>query len=350
MGCAPSTTVCPVWCGQIYSTERACLANAEANAVGWEPPTVDHGSVSAAQQLENLIELVGDAVNGRGGILKILPAYFARQIGAGSLVEAVRRVSEAVELGFVSADRPGTGVMKIPDTGHPQGVHTNIVLTARGERRFMSINAGRQRKGISELVDHVGRVLTETGCPVPQIEGHGGSSVSREEGFVTSVMHEALDTGLIGASPNKVLEFFGQPCKLLNVDLTESGWALYRERSTPHVASESVQPDHVDTKPPASETIRDPSSHAGIPINARQVNIRTAVGGDVTSHVQGSQDSSASSPEPFWKRHRRTTILGVLALAVLVVLGIAGEEFIERATRDLYNRFFTTQSRVSGTP
>ena len=106
--------------------------------------------------------------------------------------------------------------------GCTQQLHTNVALTARGERRFMSIKAGR--KGVSELVDHVGRIVTETARPVPQIDGHGGSSVSQEEGFATSVMYEALDTGLIVASPDEVIEFFGQPSKLLNVDLTESGW------------------------------------------------------------------------------------------------------------------------------
>ena len=273
----------------IYPTEGACLANADANAVGWDPPIVDHGSVSADEQLQNLIEVVGDAVDDTGGILKVPPTGFERQIGAGSLLEAVRRVSEAIDLGLVSADPLGTAVMKDPETVRPQLLHTNIALTARGERRFMSIKAGRQRKGVSELVDHVGRIVTETERPVPQIDGHGGSSVSQEEGFATSVMHEGLDTGLIVASPDEVLEFFGQPCKLLNVDLTESGWVLYRERSTPHLAPEAVERDQVDTSSPASTAIRNPRSHTGNPIHANVVNIGTVVGGDVTGDVHGSQ-------------------------------------------------------------
>ena len=252
----------------IYPTERACLANAHSNAVGWDPPIVDHGTARPDEQL-----------------------------------------------------------------------HTNIALTARGERRFMSIKAARQRKGVSELVDYVGRIVTETERPVPQIDGHGGSSVSHEEGFATSVMHEALDTGLIVASPDEVLEFFGEPCKLLNVDLTESGWALYRERSTPHLAPEADARDRVGTSSPASVAIRDPHSHAGIHIHANEVKIGTAVGGDVTGDVQGSQGSSAPSPGPFWKRHPHMTIWGVLVSGAIVVLTIVGQEFIERAAGDLYHRY-----------
>ena len=327
----------------VYPNEEACRANACANAPGWDLPIVDESTASADAQLQRLIELVGDAVANTGGILRTLPAGFENKIGAGSLLEAVRRVSEAIDLGLVSADALGSAVMLDPETGHPQQMHTNIVLTARGERRFMSIKARRRRKGVPELVDHVGRIVTETGCPVPQIDGHSGSSLSQEDGFATSVMNEALDTGLIVAFPDEVMEFYGGSSALLQVDLTESGWALYGESSPPHLAPEALDRDQVETKTPVSAAIPDQHSPTGIHIHANEVNIGAAVGGDVTGDVQGSRDSSVPSPEPLWKRHRRKTIWGSVVLAALAVLAIAGEEFVERAAANLYDRIFPTQ-------
>ena len=121
----------------IYATEHACLANARANAVGWEAPIVDHRTVSADEQLQTLIEFVDDAVINTGGIMRTPPAGFEHEIGAGSLLEAVRRVSEAIDLGFVSADALGSAVMKDPETGCTRMLHKSLV---RGLAR--PLNAG----------------------------------------------------------------------------------------------------------------------------------------------------------------------------------------------------------------
>lgn len=240
----------------LFPTKDACLANARANAVGWDAPSVERATTSADQ----------------------------------------------------------------------------------GERRDMSIRAGRGRKGVAELVDHVGRIVTETGRPVRQIDGHAGSSVSQAEGFAISVMREALDAGVVVASPDHVMEFFGGTGALANVDLTEAGWALYAERSASHPAAEVVSRDQVDAPALASPANTDAPTSTGIEIHANEVNIGTAVGGDVAGGVDRSRVSSVASGEPFWKAHRRKA-LWVLLLAALA---IAGEEFIIRAVADLYDRFFAT--------
>ena len=249
----------------IYSTEDACLANARANAVGWEAPIVDQPVQPADEQLRSLDPPLGDA-----------------------------------------ACPPSPG-----------------------------------RKDVRELVAHVGRIVTETGRPVPQIDGHSGSSVSQEQGFATSVMTDALDTGLIVACPDEVLSFFGGKSALCTVDLTESGWALYEEYSSVHRAPEPVEGSQVDADSLESSTTSDPRSGPGIQIHANAVNIGTAVGGHVTGDVHRSQDSSNSSSEPFLKRHRRKAVWVAVAALLTALLAIPAEEFLKRVGNDLYDHFFS---------
>ena len=246
----------------IYSTEDVCLANARANAIGWDAPVADQPVPPADERLRRLDPPLGDAASPR---------------------------------------RPG-------------------------------------RKGVTELVAHVGCIVTETGCPVPRIDGHSGSSVSLEEGFAASVLADALDSGVVVACPDNVLSFFGGKSTLCNVDLTESGWALYEDHSSVDRAAERSQ---VDAHSSESSTISNSSSGPGIQIHANEVNIGAAVSGSVSGDVHGSQDSSVSSSEPFLKRHRRKAVWVAVAAVLTALFAIPAEEFLKRAGNGLYDHFFS---------